>query len=256
MNPGGYTPRQLTFRLNFDDEASFDNFYYQADSRNAALINFLRQAVNGYAVHSPQAGSGTVLRDFIWLTGVQGAGCTHLLQAMCHEADALGMTAFYIDFSAQLSAGHLELTPDILQGLESVSMLCLDSIELLAGHRDWELALFNLYNRMAELQTPLIVAASTSPRFLRFELPDLDSRMQSAAVMQLQAPDDISKANALKLRAQRRGFELSDDVAAYLVTRSERSMNTLFEVLQRLDQHSLETQRKVTLPLLKTLMKW
>lgn len=247
-----HAPRQLTFRLSLDDEATFDNFYIKAaNSRSAALIQYLRQAVSQFGEHQNHAGSGTVLRDFIWLFGAQGAGCSHLLQAVCHELDTLGRQAFYLDFSVQ--AG---LTPEVLQGLESVSVLCLDSIELLQGNAQWELELFNLYNRMAELQTPLIVAAKSSPKQLVFNLADLNSRMQSAAVFQLDTLSDEDKASALKLRAQRRGFELADEVAAYLVSRSERSMSSLFDVLQKLDQHSLETRRKVTLPLLKTLMKW
>lgn len=256
MDTGKGTPRQLTFRLSLDDEATFDNFYSKGGSRNAALTLLLRQSVAHFASDNKQSGSGTVLRDFIWLFGPQGAGCSHLLQAVCHDADALGLQAFYLDFSVQLSSQQTGLTPDVLQGLESVSVLCLDSIELLQGHAEWEQALFNLYNRMAELQTPLIVATKTSPMYLGFGLPDLNSRMQSAAVFQLETLSDDDKADALKLRAQRRGFELSDEVAAYLVSRSERSMSSLFDVLQRLDQHSLETQRKVTLPLLKTLMRW
>ena len=256
MTSGRSVPRQLTFRLNLDDEATFDNFYCEAGSRNAALISSLRQTIQARHTNAEQTVSGTVLRDFIWLFGAQGTGCSHLLQALCHDAGNLEMTAFYLDFSVHLATTETTVTPDVLLGLEAVSVVCLDSVELLAGHREWELALFNLYNRMVELQTPLIVAANTSPKYLHFTLADLASRMQSAAVFQLESPDDDTKASALKLRAQRRGFELSDDVAAYLVTRSERSMRSLLDALQKLDQHSLETQRKVTLPLLKTVMGW
>jgi DnaA family protein len=245
-------PRQLAFRLSLDDEATFDNFYVtDPGARNASLMLYLRQALERFVSANTRTGSGTVLREFLWLFGARGAGCSHLLQAACHEMDARGLQAFYLDFSVQS-----DLTPDVLQGLESVSMLCLDSIEMIQGQPDWELELFKLYNRMADLQTPLLVASKTSPKYLEFELADLNSRMQSAAVFQLESLSDEHKAAALTLRAQRRGFDLSDDVAAYLVSRSERSMSSLFDVLSKLDQHSLETRRKVTLPLLKTLMKW
>lgn len=250
------TPRQLTFRLGLDDEATFDNFYIPADSSNEALVTFLRASVSRFSTPDKPSVSGTVLSDFVWLSGAKGAGCSHLLQALCHDADALGMQVFYLDFSVHSAFEAAGLTPDVFQGLESVSMLCLDSIELLKGQQAWELALFNLYNRMAELQTPLVVASKISPRFVEFDLADLNSRMQSAATFSLESLDDFNKAQALKLRARRRGFELSDDVAAYLVSRSERSMSSLFNVLQKLDQHSLETRRKVTLPLLKQLMGW
>ncbi|MBU2099229.1 MAG: DnaA regulatory inactivator Hda [Gammaproteobacteria bacterium] len=256
MDSAKGAPQQLTFRLGLDDEATFDNFYTEPGSRNDVLMSFLRQAVPRFSSTHESSVSGTVLQNFVWLFGSQGAGCSHLLQAICHDADARGVSSFYLDFSVQPGSEHSGLTPDVLQGLESFPVLCLDSVELLQGQAEWELALFNLYNRMAEQQTALIVAAKNSPIHLQFTLADLVSRMQSAAVFQLDTLDDNNKAAALKLRAQRRGFELSDDVAAYLVSRSERSMNSLFDVLKKLDQHSLETQRKVTLPLLKTLMNW
>ena len=247
-----HMPRQLTLRLNLDDEATFDNFYCgPAQSRNSKLLHFLRDTLIPRAAGAPVSAVGTVLRDFVWLCGAKGAGCSHLLQAVCHGAGQLGLQAFYLDFSA-----HRGLSPDVLQGMENVPILCLDAIDLLAGDQEWELALFSLYNRMAERQTPLLVAAHSSPAQQPFQLADLKSRMQSAAVFELELLSDEDKAKALQLRAHKRGFELSDDVAAYLVSHSERSMSALSEVLQKLDQHSLETKRRVTVPLLKALMGW
>jgi DnaA family protein len=80
--------------------------------------------------------------------------------------------------------------------------------------------------------------------------------MQSSAQFYLQMISDDEKAVALKLRADCRGFELSDEVARYLVSRSERSMTQLLKVLTLLDKHSLSSQRKVTIPLLKSVMGW
>ena len=47
---------------------------------------------------------------------------------------------------------------------------------------------------------------------------------------------------------------LGSDVAEYLVRRCDRSTTVLFGILQDLDQHSLATRRKVTIPLLRTLL--
>jgi DnaA family protein len=192
-----------------------------------------------------------LLKEFVWLWGSPGVGCSHLLQAACHELDARGQTVFYLDLSL-----WRELTPDVLMGLEQVAVLCLDNIDDIAGVADWEEALFHLYNRMATGQTPLLAAARSSPQYTQFVLKDLHSRLQSAAVFQLQQLDDEDKTAALQMRAERLGFELGDEVAGYLVRRCERSMSALIAVLHELDRHSLETQRKVTVPLLKSLMNW
>ncbi len=245
--------QQLTFRLSLDDDATFRNFYRgSAESHNSRIVRTLENALQRWVKQpSAAAHSGTVLDEFIWLWGESSVGCSHLLQAVCHDAELLGLRAFYLDFSRNAA-----LHPDVLSGLETMGLVCLDSVDELAGQPDWELALFNLYNQMSEYQTPLLIGAHAPPQQLGFKLPDLTSRMQSAAQFHLQMISDDEKAVALKLRADCRGFELSDDVARYLVSRSERSMTQLLKVLTLLDKQSLSSQRKVTIPLLKSVMGW
>jgi len=251
-SPALESPRQLTLRLILDEDATFDNFYLPPDQPgNSSLVQHLQTQLERWTQSQLSVASGTILSEFTWLWGSQGAGCSHLLQAVCHHAAANNLQAFYLDLSA-----YRELDTSILLGLEEVSVLCLDQVDVICGQADWELALFNLYNRMAEKQTPLLIASHHSPQHLRFSLADLASRLQSAVVFNLATLDDEHKAKALQMRAKRQGFELSAEVADYLVTRSERSMSTLFATLQKLDRHSLETRRRVTIPLLKSLMGW
>lgn len=250
--PALESPRQLILRLILDEDSTFDNFYLPPDqSGNSSLVQHLQTQLERWMQLHVSVASGTILSEFTWLWGGKGAGCSHLLQAVCHHAAANNLQAFYLDLSA-----YRELDTSILLGLEEVSVLCLDQVDVICGQADWELALFNLYNRMAEKQTPLLIASHHSPQHLRFSLADLASRLQSAVVFNLATLDDEHKAKALQMRAKRQGFELSAEVADYLVTRSERSMSTLFATLQKLDRHSLETRRRVTIPLLKSLMGW
>lgn len=246
-------PQQLTFRLSLDDDATFKNFYRgDASSSNSQIVQLLESALQRWVFRSHvSACSGTLLNEFYWIWGSHGVGCSHLLQAVCHEAELMGVRAFYLDFSR-----HTALHPDVLLGLESMALVCLDAIDDLAGQPAWEMALFNLYNRMSESQTPLLISAHTRPQQLQFTLPDLTSRLLSAVQFHLETLSDEEKAVALKLRADCRGFELSDEVARFLVARSERSMTQLLAVLSLLDKHSLSTQRKVTIPLLKSVMGW
>lgn len=246
-------PQQLTFRLSLDDDATFRNFYCGTpESHNSRIVQTLENALQRWVKEpSAAAHSGTVLDEFIWVWGESSVGCSHLLQAVCHDAELLGVRAFYLDFSRNPA-----LHPDVLSGLETMALVCLDSVDELAGLPDWELALFNFYNRMTDCQTPLLIGAHAAPQQLGFKLSDLTSRMQSSAQFHLQMISDDQKTLALKLRADCRGFELSDEVARYLVARSERSMTQLLKVLSLLDKQSLSVQRKVTIPLLKSVMGW
>ena len=247
-----HTPRQLSLRVSLDDEATFSNFFVPSEEASGALaVNHLQQRLQSWQQADKRAQGATLLADFTWLWGSRGAGCSHLLQAVCHAADEAGLQVFYLDFAAAEG-----LRPEVLDGLEQLHALCLDHLDQMPAQPDWEQALFNLYNRLAHTGCALIVAASRSPQHLPFVLPDLLSRLQSAVVFNVQVLDDQHKAAALQMRARRRGCTLSNEVAEFLVRRSERSTGSLFSLLNELDRHSLEAGRKITIPLLKTLMNW
>ena len=96
----------------------------------------------------------------------------------------------------------------------------------------------------------------TMGRELPVELPDLKSRLTLALVFQLQGLSDEDKLRALQLRASRRGLHLTDEVGRFILTRGSRSMAALFELLDKLDQASLQAQRKLTIPFLKETLGW
>jgi DnaA family protein len=85
-------------------------------------------------------------------------------------------------------------------------------------------------------------------------LPDLVSRLGWGPVFQLSALTDIEKRGALQLRAHRRGLEMGDEVADYLLKRCPRDMDSLFNLLNRLDHASLAAQRRLTIPFVRQLL--
>lgn len=228
-------PHQFHLEIALDDSATFDNFYV-AESNSQVLQ---------YLTHS----KGADIAQFTFLWGGQGSGRTHLLQALCHETQSQGGSAFYVPLKM-----FQDLAPEILEGLESFDLVCLDDIDAVLGDPAWELALFSLFNRLRDDGVRLIVSFPKSPMELSANLKDLQSRLQSGIVFHLGSPQDQDKLHSLQLRATRRGFELSDEVARYVLQRNERSMKGLFDFLNRLDQHSLVTKRKITIPLVRDLM--
>jgi DnaA family protein len=58
----------------------------------------------------------------------------------------------------------------------------------------------------------------------------------------------------LRQEADRRGIFLSDEVMDHLLTRFERNLAHLMNLLDRLDQYALASQRAVTVPLLKRML--
>lgn len=232
-------PIQLPLGVRLRDDATFKNFY---PGSNAVAL--------GYVERLCQADAGWT-ESLIYLWGGAGVGRSHLLQAACLQLKQLDQQAVYLPL-----AGLVEHGPALLEGLEHCALVCLDDLDAVAGRADWEEALFHLFNRLRDAGQRLLLSASAAPRELQLQLADLQSRLSQALVFQLRELAADDKLHALQLRASRRGLQLPDEVAAFILNRGSRSMNGLFELLEQLDQASLQAQRKLTIPFLKETLGW
>jgi len=227
---------QLPLSIRLRDHATFENFL-PAD--NQQVVATLQRA----------AVSDNDDATALYLWGAAGSGKSHLMQATCHRVTACDEVAAYLP----LREFEL-LAPAMLEGMESLALVCLDDIEAIAGQREWEEAIFHLYNRMQTNGTQLVVTANTAPQGLPLLLPDLVTRMGWGLVFQLHELVDDQKVQALQMRAQAIGMEIGGDVARYLFSRTRRDMHSLFALLERLDHATLVAQRRLTIPFLKVFM--
>jgi DnaA family protein len=216
------------------DDATFANYF---PASNQLALAFLQSFD-----YTPQ-------QWFVYLWGKPDCGCTHLLNALCLQAQQQNKSAIYLPMTEIIG-----MQPAILEDLENHDLICLDDIELIAGKKEWETALFHLYNRLHQAQCRLVVAADRAPRELAITLPDLHSRLTSGVTFQLHTLTDDEKLAALQLRGQARGLTISDEVGYFLLRRTSRSLGDLFQLLDKLDHASLAAQRRLTIPFVKTVL--
>lgn len=235
MGSGGQRQKQLTLPVQLREETTLDNFLVLPANRS--LLNALRSQL--------QPGGEPV----VFLHGASGSGKSHLLQGSCHLA---GGGALYLPL-AELAGFAPE---EILQGVESMDIVCLDDLQAVLGDREWEVALFDFYNRARAQDCALLIAADAAPRALQVGLADLRSRLAWGVVFQLARATDEDRAEILSFRAGRRGLELTPEVAAYIVHRAPRSITELLSLLDRLDSASLAEQRALSIPFVKQALAW
>jgi DnaA family protein len=84
---------------------------------------------------------------------------------------------------------------------------------------------------------------------------DLRSRLGWGHVYALQVLSDTERAAVLRLEADARGLFLSDDVMSYMLSRFSRDLSSLMTLLDHLDQYALQTQRAITIPLIKSMLE-
>ncbi|MFV2003847.1 MAG: DnaA regulatory inactivator Hda [Gammaproteobacteria bacterium] len=183
---------------------------------------------------------------YFW--GESGLGKSHLLQASCNLAAKNQHTVCYLT-QAEIKNQSVEM----FDGLEQVELICLDDIETWLTNSVWEVALFDLINRIRENNNRLMMASVHPPDEAFVKLPDLRSRLSWGPVFQLQSLSDKEKYQALSFRARQSGLELPENVADYLMQRYPRDMFGLFERLAVLDKASMAMQRRLTIPLIKSV---
>lgn len=184
----------------------------------------------------------------LYFWGESGLGKSHLLQASCNLAAKNQRTVCYLT-----QAEILDQSADIFEGLEQIELICLDDIETWLVGPVWETALFDLINRVRENNSCLMLSSARSPDESFVKLPDLHSRLTWGPVFHLQGLSDKEKFQALSFRARQSGLELPENVADYLMQRYPRDMFGLFERLAVLDKASMATQRRLTIPLVKSV---
>jgi len=226
--------RQLPLDVQLADYALFDTFY---EGQNGAALHALQQCLSD---------SGNKVT---WLWGAPESGKSHLLQALVASADEAGLRPVWLPLKQS------GLVPEMLEGMEAFDVVCIDDIDSVIGQADWEMALFNLFERLMQRNARLVVTAGTGPNGAGFGLRDLNTRMNWGVTFRLQTLNDEESLAALQKRARHRGLNLPADTAAYLLARVNRSPATLFEILDLLDKEALAAQRKLTVPFVRSVLE-
>ena len=186
---------------------------------------------------------------WIYLHGSGGSGRSHLLLATCQAATAAGRRAQYLPLAAITDQAAA------LRGVAGSELLALDDLGAIAGRREAEHALFDLYNCTRAEGGALLFAADTTPAQLGVELPDLRSRLGACTQFALKPLDDDERRAVLKAQAAARGIELDDSVLDWLFARYARDLGALLDLLDKLDQASLAAQRRITVPFLRGFLR-
>jgi len=231
------TLTQLPLAVQLPDDEIFSSYFGET---NQAIVCQLQQLIT--AEH-------TTINN-VYMFGQQGVGKSHLLHACCALASQEHKTSVCLSFS---ELQHLSVA--VLEGLEHIDVVCLDDIELIKGNKLWQQAVFDLYNRMLEHEQLLIITGDQSVQELPLSLPDLKSRLSWGLVAQVKPLTDLEKMQAIQGRAKQRGLVLQDDAVKFLFNRLSRNMSDLIESLDKLDQASIQEQRKITIPFIKAVLK-
>jgi DnaA-homolog protein len=187
----------------------------------------------------------------IYLWGRRGTGKTHLLQAAVAYLSAQGKTPFYLPLVA-----WQQFSPEMLDGLETLDLVCLDDIQYIVGQPEWEQAVFHLFNQLRDMGTPLIISSNNAPNALGLGLSDLVSRFSWGGVYYLEPADDNRRREVLHSYAHELGLHLPENVFHLLLHETtEQDLKTLTQWIKRIDQASFAMKKKPNLAWVRHLLE-
>ena len=99
-----------------------------------------------------------------------------------------------------------------------------------------------------------VIAAGARPPADLILREDLRTRLGWGHVFQLHLLDEDQCRAVLRQHAEGRGIFLKDEVMDFILTRFSRDLGNLMALLDQLDGYALQTQRPLTIPLIKAML--
>ena len=215
---------QLIFDFAERGYPGFDKFL---GTENAELVYVLQHK------HDP----------FIYVWGEEGAGKSHLLRAWVAQALDAGKKAVYIDAAA---------TP-LTEAAFEAEYLAIDQIEKLGNEE--QALLFAVFNRFRNSGKGfLLLSSEQTPQQLVIR-EDLRTRMAYCLVYEVKPLTDQEKIDALVSMAAARQVTIDPEIFEYLLNHWRRDMDSLMQMLDTLDNYAVTMGKRITLPLLRQLLK-
>ncbi len=180
----------------------------------------------------------------VYLYGAKSSGKTHLLQGCAFEALERSLRVVYLDFEEEIPNG-------ILNGLEDNDWVCIDNVDCL--NTDQQQELFDLYNRVANTSTKLVVSGAVLPGELTL-LKDLKTRLSLATIFCLETLNDKSKKDIIQQQVDDRNLKVDRKIYDYLFKYYSRDLTDLLSAIDQLDKASLQQKNKISIPLVKQVL--
>ena len=181
---------------------------------------------------------------YVW--GEGGSGKTHLLHAAQAALRDQGCPVGWMDATvAEPSAFN-----------DAWRVVILDDVHLYTAVQQH--AAFNWFvnaTTPSDGQQRWVLAAGSVPPSDLALREDLRTRLGWGHIFQLQVLSETERRAVLRQQADDRGVFLSDEVMDFMLNRFSRDLSSLIQLLDQLDGYALQTQRAITIPLIKAMLE-
>ena len=230
--------KQGTLDLGWMPKPSLSNFYA---GPNQDVVKTLSDWLLTIAPHLQP------LPFYMW--GDRGSGKTHLLKAALNSTTLLGKPGVYFNPQEALEDEVLDFDP-------TWQLMVVDDVHLLSSQQEG--MVFNWFvNALLPrdgLHRAILLSGDRPAADLQLR-EDLRTRIGGGLVYGLKLMSEVERREVLTQQASLRGLVLRPEVLDFMLVRFSRDLSNLVGWLEQLDHYALETQRPITIPLIKDMLK-
>lgn len=232
-----------------NDLYTFDNFVVGPSNRlaHAAAVSISRSPAQMY--------------NPFFLYGSVGLGKSHLLQAVCHEANGVEgrHRALYLScetFVNQLiSAIRQERISEFRERCRTVDILIIDDVQFLGRAERSQEEFFHTFNTLYNSEKQIVLSSDMAPDGFRGLQPRLLSRFKSGLVARIDAPCLETREAIVQKKAAVRGVNLDRETVKFIAGRIPQNIREIEGMIVRIIGYGSLTGQPVTLDLARSVVE-
>ncbi|MEK7992214.1 MAG: chromosomal replication initiator protein DnaA [Planctomycetota bacterium] len=197
----------------------------------------------------------------LFVYGSSGLGKTHLLHAVCFEAQRRFDTAvirflscedFVNRFIRAIEEGNLA---GFQNQFRTVDLLVIDDVQFLREREHSQEEFFHTFNALYNSGKQIILSADSPPS----NIPSLEERLISrfnwGLVARIDAPSYETRVAIVQKKAHLRGLDISDEIAGYIASKVQANIRELEGALTSIYAVATTTGRPIDAELARTAME-
>jgi chromosomal replication initiator protein len=174
----------------------------------------------------------------LFLYGGVGLGKTHLLHAIGNACFQRGLNVLYVSSEEftndMITAIRTHTNQAFRDKYRSADVLLVDDIQFIAGKESTQEEFFHTFNTLHGQDKQIIVSSDRPPKSLITLDERLRSRFEWGLTADVQLPDFETRLAILRLKAERTGRQISDDILESIARRVQSNIRELEGALNRI----------------------
>jgi len=174
----------------------------------------------------------------LFLYGGVGLGKTHLLHAIGNACHQRGLNVLYVSSEEftndMITAIRTHTNQAFRDKYRSADVLLVDDIQFIAGKESTQEEFFHTFNTLHGQDKQIIVSSDRPPKSLITLDERLRSRFEWGLTADVQLPDFETRLAILRLKAERTGRRISDEILESIARRVQSNIRELEGALNRI----------------------